>query len=47
MNDIYGLRGHRPCNVNVGNANANNGLFNLNGNNDWSNAGGVRITRKC
>lgn len=33
----------RPCNVNVGNANANNGLFNFNANNDWSNANGVRI----
>lgn len=36
-----------PCNCNVGNVNANNGLFYLNGNNGWSNAYGVRtISRK-
>lgn len=41
---ILGVDEDIAVNSNVGNANANNGLFNCNTNNAWSNTNGVR---KC
>ena len=40
---VYYSSGNRPCNVNVGRAYAYYGLFYLSGNDDWSDAGGVRL----
>lgn len=42
----YYASGNRPCNVDVGNANADRGLFRFYGHNAWSTAYGVRLCYK-